>query len=336
MKRILFISLLISLLCSSCKDKPLTYHFSEGPIHGTSFHFTYEYFENKNLEKDFLKLMHDFELSLSTYNPESIISRVNSNEEDVEPDMYFRTVFNRAQQISKSTKGAFDITVAPLVNAYGFGFTQEDIEIVSDARVEELLSITGFEKVRIKNNKVIKDDPRLMLDVSAIAKGYSVDVVAMFLEDKGVLNYLVEIGGEMRCKGLNSSGVAWRVGVDKPIENMIGREIQVVMNLTDVSLATSGNYRQFRQVGDIKYSHTIDPRTGRPVTHNLLSSTVIASDCMTADAYATAFMVLGLERSLEIVNSDPELEAYFIFADEEGAYKSTYSEGLRDKIEDVY
>ena len=183
---------------------------------------------------------------------------------------------------------------------------------------------------------MIKDDPRLMLDVSAIAKGYSVDIVAMFLEDEGVENYLVEIGGEMRCRGINPKGIPWQVGVDKPIEDMLERQIMVILSLTDISLATSGNYRQFREENGVKLSHTIDPITGRPVTHNLLSATVLAPDCMTADAYATAFMVLGLERSMELVNSDPDLEGYFITNASDGTFKSTYSEGLEAILEDKY
>ncbi len=334
MKRILISCIIVGALCTSCKDQPLIFHFSEGPIHGTSFHITYEYPQNKDLDQKFLSLMKKFELSLSTYLPESVVSRINSNDPDVELDTYFRTVFKRAQQISTRTDGAFDITVAPLVNAYGFGFTER--EIVTDARIEELLSITGYQKIRIQGDNVIKDDPRLMLDVSAIAKGYSVDIVAMFLEDEGVENYLVEIGGEMRCRGINPKGIPWQVGVDKPIENMLERQILIILSLTDISLATSGNYRQFYEENNVKFSHTIDPKTGRPVTHNLLSATVLAPDCMTADAYATAFMVLGLERSMELVNSDPDLEGYFITNASDGTFKSTYSEGLEAILEDKY
>lgn len=326
MQRIITLLAILAALSTSCTDKSLSYHFTEGPIHGTSYHITYEYLQNKLLDKDLLTLMNEFDLSLSTYNPKSVISRVNSNDPDVKPDPYFRTVFNRAQQISERTGGAFDMTVAPLVNAYGFGFTEK--EFVSERRIEELLTLTGYQKVRIQGEKVIKDDPGIMLDASAIAKGYSVDVVAMFLEDKGVENYLVEIGGEMRCRGRNPKGNLWRVGIDKPLENMLERQIQVVLNLTDISLATSGNYRQFYVEDGVRYSHTIDPKTGKPVTHNLLSATVLASDCMTADAYATAFMVLGLDKAMEIVRSDPGLEGYFIYGGPDGEFKSSYSDGL--------
>jgi len=330
----LTILLLLAAISTSCGDKPLEYKDFTGPIFGTFFNITYEYFENKDLDQNIIELMDEFDRSLSTYNPESVISRINANDTGVRPDAYFRTVFNRAQQISMRTKGAFDITVAPLVNAYGFGFTKRD-SLVSDERIEELLGITGYTKVHVKGDEVIKENPRLMLDVSAIAKGYAVDVVSMFLEDEGVENYLVEIGGEIRCRGLNRKGNKWRVGVDKPIEKMLDRQIQVILNLTDISMATSGNYRQFYEENDIKYSHTIDPETGKPVYHNLLSATVLAPDCMTADAFATAFMVMGLEKAMEYVNSDPELEGYFIF-DKDEIFHSTYSEGLESIIEDVY
>jgi thiamine biosynthesis lipoprotein len=326
--------LILSLILTSCSEPEKVYHFYEGPIHGTSFHITYEYYENKDLENEIQDLWEEFELSLSNYKPESIISRINANDEEVETDRFFRTVFMRAEQISRITNGAFDITVAPLVNAYGFGF--DDKKKLTDGLIEELLSITGYEKVRLQGDRIIKDDPRVMLDVSAIAKGFSVDCVSLLLEEKGVGNYLVEIGGEMRCKGKNPDGVDWNVGIDKPIENMLEREIQAIISLSNASLATSGNYRQFRIEDDIKYSHTIDPSTGRPVTHNLLSATVIAEDCMTADSYATAFMVMGLDKSMEIVESDPKLEAYFIYSGEDGFFKTQNTSGLEGKINDSY
>ena len=193
--RFLFI-LIFPLILSSCSEPKKEYKFFEGPIHGTSFHITYEYFEKKDLEQDIRDLWLEFEQSLNNYDPNSIISRINANEENVEIDSYFHTVITRAQQISRLTDGAFDITVAPLVNAYGFGFREQ--EMVTDGRIEELLSITGYEKIRIEGNRLLKDDPRIMLDVSAIAKGYSVDLVSNLMEEKGVENYLVEIGGEMR------------------------------------------------------------------------------------------------------------------------------------------
>jgi len=329
--RNVFIAFSLAVVITSCGVKQKVYHFAEGPVHGTSYHITYEYFQNSKLEDDIVDVMEEIDMSLSTYIPGSIISRVNNNDPDVEPDEYFTTVFERGRQISERTGGAFDMTVAPLVNAYGFGFDER--KTITGELIEELLKITGYDKIRIEDGRIIKDNPRIMLDASAIAKGFSVDMVSGLLERKGVDNYLVEIGGEVRCRGLNPKGLKWKIGVDKPLENMLGREIQIVLNLSDISLATSGNYRQFYEEGTTRYSHTIDPSTGKPVTHNLLSATVLASDCMTADAYATAFMVMGLDKSLELVNSDEGLQGYFIYSNEEGEFRTAYSRGLEAFIE---
>ncbi len=274
--------------------------------------------------------MNIFNRSLSTYDNESIISRFNQNDPEVLADQYFSICFERAYEISQLTQGAFDMTVAPLVNVWGFGFTQKDS--VYPELIDSLLQFTGYEKVSLSEGKLIKDDPRIMLDASAIAKGLGVDVVSDFLESKGVVNYLVEIGGELRCKGVNKKGVDWTVGIDKPIENLMERELQVVLNLTNSAMATSGNYRQFYVEDGVKYSHTIDPRSGYPVRHSLLSATVIASDCMTADAYATAFMVLGLEKTKQLVEEDPNLEAYLIYSDENDEIATWVSVGMQGKL----
>jgi thiamine biosynthesis lipoprotein len=247
-------------------------------------------------------------------------------------DLYFLATLKRGEEISRITDGAFDMTVAPLVNAWGFGFKNKlDPEMIP---VDSLLEITGYTKVRIEDGKVIKDDPRIMFDASAIAKGYGVDVVADFLEQQGVTNYMVEIGGEIRAKGKNDKGRIWRVGIDKPIDDpsTMSREIQDVIQMENGALATSGNYRQFYIKDGKKYAHTIDPRIGYPVQHSLLSASVFAPDCMSADAYATSFMVLGLEESIVIVEKDSLLEAYFIYTDSLGNYQSYFTEGLKNSI----
>ncbi|MCD6347672.1 MAG: FAD:protein FMN transferase, partial [Bacteroidales bacterium] len=314
----------------SCTPHVEKYHFIEGPIFGTSYHITYEYAASKSLEKGILRTLKEFNSSLSTYDPESIISRFNQNDPNVRADDYFTDCFNCAWEISSSTDGAFDMTVAPLVNIYGFGFTSRDS--VYPELIDSLLEIVGYQKVSLVRGRLVKDDPRIMLDASAIAKGFGVDVVAVYLESKGVINYLVEIGGELRCSGFNPRDSVWRVGVDKPLENLPEREIEAVLNITDQSMATSGNYRQFYVEGGVKYSHTIDPSTGRPVRHSLLSASVIAPDCMTADAYATAFMVMGLEKAQKFVANHNDLEAYFIYSGEQGELLSWASEGIIDKI----
>ncbi|MFC2117855.1 FAD:protein FMN transferase [Bacteroidota bacterium] len=318
-------------ILSSCAGKE--YKKMNGFIFGTTYSITYEASVNKDFTSDIQKLLKEFDSSLSTYNPSSIISKINQNQEDVVIDEYFKYFFHKSEEISQKTDGAFDITVAPLVNAWGFGFTGEhqiDTTIISG-----LLKLIGFKKIKMENNTLIKEDPGIMLDGSAIAKGYSVDLVAELLERKGVVNYMVEIGGEMRVKGINPEENNWRIGIDKPVENLTQREIFSVINISNIGMATSGNYRRFFIENGIKHSHTINPFTGYPAKNRLLSSTVFSSECITADAYATAFMVLGLEESIKIVEKDPDLEAYFIYSNEKGGFEIYASEAIKDLISDT-
>lgn len=323
---------LTALLLFACQPTKKDYQFNEGYIWGTIYHIIYDNPKNTDLHDEIMAKMNEFDLSLSTYKPNSIISRVNNNDSTVVLDHYFKTVFNRSLEISKKTDGAFDMTIAPLANAWGFGFKNK-LE-PEDIPVDSLLQIVGYNKVKLLNNQVVKDDPRIMFDPSAIAKGYGVDVVANFLESKGISNYMVEIGGEIRVKGLSNKNRSWRVGIDRPIDDpeVKNREIQDVLSLVDGAMATSGNYRQFYIKDGKKYAHTIDPKLGYPVQHSLLSASVIALDCMTADAYATAFMVLGLEKSITIVENDPNLNAYFIYTDEEGKYQTYSSDKIKEMI----
>lgn len=323
--------LLASLLLLACQPTKREYQFNEGYIWGTIYHIVYDSPNGNDLHEEIKIKMNEFDHSLSTYKPNSVISRVNNNDTTVVLDHYFETVFNRSLEIAEITNGAFDMTIAPLANAWGFGFKNK-LE-PEDIPVDSLLQIVGYQKVKLINSKIVKEDPRIMFDPSAIAKGYGVDVVADFLESKGVSNYMVEIGGEIRVKGVSNKNRLWRVGIDRPIDDpeVRNREIQDILSLPNGAMATSGNYRQFYIKNGKKYAHTIDPKLGYPVQHSLLSASVIASDCMTADAYATAFMVLGFEKSKTIVENNPKLEAYFIYTDEAGDYK-TYS---TDKIKQM-
>lgn len=323
--------LLASLLLLACQPTKREYQFNEGYIWGTIYHIVYDSPNGNDLHEEIKIKMNEFDHSLSTYKPNSVISRVNNNDTTVVLDHYFKTVFNRSLEIAEITNGAFDMTIAPLANAWGFGFKNK-LE-PEDIPVDSLLQIVGYQKVKLINSKIVKEDPRIMFDPSAIAKGYGVDVVADFLESKGVSNYMVEIGGEIRVKGVSNKNRSWRVGIDRPIDDpeVRNREIQDILSLPNGAMATSGNYRQFYIKNGKKYAHTIDPKLGYPVQHSLLSASVIASDCMTADAYATAFMVLGFEKSKTIVENNPKLEAYFIYTDEAGNYK-TYS---TDKIKQM-
>ncbi len=327
-----FLLLIAIVLITSCQTPNKKYYFDEGAIFGTFYHIVYEHSANANLHDEIMAKMLEFDLSLSTYKPQSVISKVNNNDSTVVLDDYFLKVMKRADEISKVTNGAFDMTVAPLANAWGFGFKNKlDPELIP---VDSLLEVVGYTKVRLEAGKVIKNDKRIMFDASAIAKGYGVDVVADFLESKAITNYMIEIGGEIRAKGTNNKGRIWRVGIDKPIDDpsTMSREIQDVIQLENSALATSGNYRQFYIKDGKKYAHTIDPRLGYPVQHSLLSATVVAPDCMSADAYATSFMVLGLKESIAIVENDSLLEAYFIYTDSLGNYNTYKSEKIKDLI----
>jgi thiamine biosynthesis lipoprotein len=283
----------------------------KGSIFGTIYNITYH--SDCDLHEEIKEVLQKVDNSLSPFNKNSNITAINNNKTDI-LDKDLLKVFSLAKDISKKTYGAFDITVAPLVNLWGFGF--ENYHNVDSTRIDSLKNFVGFEKIRLENGKLLKSDPRIQLDCSAIAKGYGVDAIGMFLESKGVKDYMVEIGGEIRTRGSNPNGAPWRIGITNPQDDISGKETEIkqVLELTDVSLATSGNYRNYYIKEDKKYAHTIDPRTGYPVQHNILSSTVIAKDCATADAYATSFMVLGLDSAILVLEKNPDINAYFIYS----------------------
>ncbi len=332
MKNLIFIFLLAVALSSCDSDKNKKFIYNEGAVWGTLYHVIYESPKGVDLQPEMELEMKKIDNSLSMFNQESTIAKINSNlSTDVDP--LFKKCFLKAVEISEKTEGAFDITVAPLVNAWGFGFKQK--ENVTLTLIDSLMKSVGYQKIRIENDHIVKDHPDTKLDASAIAKGLGVDVVGDFLASKGCKNYMVEIGGEVVAKGVNREGKIWRIGINKPKENALfdSEDLQSIIALNNRAMATSGNYRNFYEEGGKRYAHTIDPKSGYPIQHSLLSSTVLANDCMTADAYATAFMVLGVEKALEIVNNDPELEGYFIVAEENGENKVVYSSGFEALIE---
>lgn len=316
------------------KDKPAVtpgvFQRNEGTIFGTLYHITYE--SNKDLHQDIKDELLRFDGSLSTFNKQSVISRINQNDSTVEADEWFTRVFQKGKEVSNATNGSFDMTVAPLVNAWGFGFKKSDS--VTPEMIDSIRQFVGYDKVQLVDKKVVKTDSRLMLDASAIAKGYACDVIGELLESKGVKNFMVEIGGEVTAKGKNKSGNCWRIGINKPIEDASAStgEIQEIVNICNGGMATSGNYRNFYYKDGKRYAHTIDPRTGYPVQHSLLSATVIGPNCMTSDAFATAFMVMGLEKSLEIANNNPEIEAYFIYDVEGETNAVAMSDGFKQYL----
>ena len=307
----------------------MPYQQCSGVIFGTTYHVTYQY--DEDLKAEVVDKLKEVDAALSMFNEQSTISKINNNQA-VEPDKMFLDVFQLAQQVSKDTHGAFDITVAPLVNLWGFGF--KHAQEPTKHAIDSLRQFVGYQKVSYDGKTIQKQDPRIMLDCSAIAKGYGTDVVARLMDEKGVKNYLVEIGGEVVTRGISEKRVPWKIGVTKPTDDTlhVGNELQTVLNVTDKAMATSGNYRNFYYKGGRKYAHTIDPKTGRPVQHNILSATVLCNQCAKADAYATAFMVMGLDKAREVLERNPDLMVYFIY-DDKGENKVWYSPSLKDKIE---
>ena len=287
---------------------------SRGKIFGTYYLMKYE--SKEVLDSLIVEELLKVDNSLSMFNKQSTVSRINNNETD-SVDSYFANVFNLAHDISVSTGGAFDVTVAPLVNAWGFGFKNADS--ISSSQIDSIKNFVGYDKVRIDDAILIKNDVRVMMDFSAIAKGYGVDAVARLFDRKGIKNYMVEIGGEVVVKGKNSKQKPWTIGIVKPNENENEtQQTQTLIRATDVAMATSGNYRRFYYKDGKRYAHTIDSYTGYPVEHSLLSATVLAKNCATADAYATAFMVMGVEKSKAFLDEHPELSAYFIYSGDKG------------------
>jgi thiamine biosynthesis lipoprotein len=300
-----------------------------GRAFGTYYKIVYESPDGESLESEIREVLHAFDLSLSVFNDSSIISRINRNDSTVVVDDYFRTVFETGQRVSEISNGAFDMTVAPLVNAWGFGFSREDN--VTPKLIDSLLKNVGYEKIRLEGDRVIKDNPAVMLDASAIAKGYACDIVAAFLDSREIENYMVEIGGEVVVKGRNEKKMPWAIGITKPMDEttMMRTELQNIVYMESGGRATSGNYRQYYYKDGKKYAHTIDPHTGYPTGNSLLSATVIAPNCMLADAYATAFMVLGLEHSLLLADYMPDIEAYFIYSDSRYSLAEKYTDGFK-------
>ena len=311
------------------QQRAMPYQMNSGMVFGTVYNISYEC--DSDLHQAIKAELQKVDNSLSPFNEHSVITAINQNQ-DVKPDEMFLTVFNKAMEISRETGGAFDITVAPLVNAWGFGFKNGSQP--NRQQVDSLRRLIGYEKVTLKDDRIVKQSPDIMLDCSAIAKGYGSDVVARFLQQQGVKNFMVEIGGEVVTSGVNPQRLPWRIGVTKPTDDSLSikGEIQSVLNVTDLAMATSGNYRNFYYKGGKKYAHTIDPKTGYPVQHSLLSATVLAKDCATADAYATSFMVLGIDGAKKVLERHPELMAYFIYADDKGQNAVWCSPSLKDKI----
>lgn len=310
--------------CSQQKKETRNY----GQTQGTTYSVTYLSEDGFDYQSQIDSILIAIDKSMSLWLDHSIISRINSGEENVVPDEMFVEVFKRAQEISRLTKGNFDVSVSPLVNAYGFG--PGEAQSIDSSTVDSLKALVDYKKLNIKNGVFTKAVGQ-QIDFNAVAQGYSVDRVASFLSKKGMTDYLVEIGGELKTAGLNAKGKVWKIGIDKPQEE-IDKEnrFQIIVGLSGKSLATSGNYRKFKtdHATGKRFVHTINPKSGYPVRSALLSTSIITDACMDADAYATACMVMGVNGAMDLIDKNPYLEGYLIYVDHNGDLAEWKSKGF--------
>ena len=333
-----FLPLFLLALFSAggCRHEVPVFDSFSGYTQGTTFSIVYENrikIPPEVLKSRVEKIFKNFDMSLSLYMDSSIISRINRNEEVV-PDSFFIEVFKKSVIVSGMTGGYFDITVGPLVEAWGFG--PDAHKSFTESKRDSLMKFIGMDKVSLVNGRILKSDPGMKLDLNAIAQGFSVDVICRYFDQAGIRNYLIEIGGEVRTKG-KRDGNLWRIGIDRPADNNLspGQDMEAIIRITGKALATSGNYRKFYVENGVKYSHTINPRTGYPAKNTLLSATIIADDCAMADGIATACMVMGKDESIEFLNNNPQFSGYLIFSDEKGDYETWFSSDLKGLISET-
>jgi thiamine biosynthesis lipoprotein len=306
-----------------------------GEAQGTYFSVIYYDENQRDFQLEVDSILKAFDQSLSLWVHNSLISFVNNSDTAVRVDSFFMDNFNIAVEVAEKTKGAFDPTVGNLTRAWGFGFDAS--RHVDKQIIDSILAFTGYQNVRVENGYFMKEDPRISIDFNAIAQGYSVDLIGTFLEEQGIENYLVDIGGEVKANGKKHDGTHWKIGIEKPAENMDdARNLKAVVQLKNKSIATSGNYRKFYEEDGIRYSHTINPESGYPVQHSLLSVSVLAGNTAHADAYATAFMVMGLEKSKQFLQEHTSLDAFFIYSDESGNYQTFMTLGFEKILTESY
>jgi len=348
-KFLLYLSIIFIFSCQSeSTDSPTHYYRIVGETMGTTYHMTYNDSLGRNFKEEVDSILVAINQGVSTYIEDSDISLFNFNKEtnltfsgdDVAPS-HFIHVHKAAQRIYEKTEGYFDPTVMPLVNYWGFGYQEKKaVTKVDSIKVDSLQQLVGLGKIKTKCDgniighscKLTKNNPNIQLDFSAIAKGYAVDVIDDFFDAKGLENYLVEIGGELSAKGKNLKGNLWSTAINTPKISAGLNEYEAIVLMDNKAIASSGNYRNFYEVNGEWYGHEINPKTGFPEKSNLLSVSILADDCMSADAYATAMMVMGLEKSKALVERLKSIDAFFIFANEEGELETFYTDGF-DVIE---
>jgi FAD:protein FMN transferase len=339
-------SALMMLLFTACNrnDNGRVQLLLSGEAQGTYYRILYYDELGRNFTQEVVSLLETVDKSVSVYLPDSRISLLNRNETN-QVDSIFAENFHIAKKVSIVSNGAFDCTIGRLIEAWGWGFSKRDS--ITPELIDSLREIAGYHRVSIEDDKLIKDDPRITINFNAIAQGYTSDVIARFLLSRGVENFLIDVGGELVAQGLKpgrnwwNKSTPWVIGVELPGEgdeipdNLMDRPVKALLTLNNKGVATSGNYRKFYLEDGTKYSHTLDPATGYPVKHTLLSATVVAENATLADAWATAFMVVGVEKAQEILEENPDMEAYFIYADQKGNDVTWFSPGLKKMIQEI-
>jgi len=327
MKKIFYTAFLLSLFSCGEQAPKKQKMVVEGYAQGTTYNIVYISDDGIDYQRAIDSTLIEIDNSLSTYQKKSIISKFNQADSIFEVDKMFADVFNISKKVFEISEGAFDPTIAPIVNAWGFGF--ENLHATDSVTIDSLRLFVDFTKITMNENKVVKEEKGMMLDFNAVAQGYSVDV---FEEEKVDFNKVL-IGHACGVGDMRLNGTFWRIGIDKPLADLEERELEAIVNLNNKALATSGNYRKFYEKNGMKYSHTINPKTGYPVSHNLLSATVISNNCGEADAFATVFMVVGLEDAKKIISKNKNLEALLIYSNEDGDLQTFITDGLTDFIE---
>ncbi len=302
----------------------------QGLAQGSYYAVTYFDEENRNFQPEIDSIFHAVDMSVNLWVDSSIISKVNRNE-DVTLDSIFIDNFNIAQEAARLSDGYFDPTISPIVAAWGFSYKSGDS--ITPQLIDSLKQLVNYRKICIENGKVIKENPNMKLDFNAIAQGYTSDLIAAFLESRGIKNYLVDTGGEIMARGSKPNGQPWIVGIEKPAENWDSEQVvQTRIALRDKGLVTSGSTRKYVERNGRRYSHCIDPKTGYPVEHNVLSATVLAENSVWADALASICMVMGMEKSLPLIESMDGVEAYYIFVNEQNELETFATEGFRELL----
>jgi len=325
--------LILAILISGCSGQQSPKKMSiAGEAQGTYYAITYYDVQERNLQPKVDSLLQSFDQSVSLWVDQSILSKVNRGDTNVLLDTTFLYNFILSKEISALTSGYFDFTIGPLAQAWGF-HRKNRMEL-SQKQIDSLRNLVDYKKVRLEGGRIVKDDPRMSFDFNAIAQGYSVDLIADMFDKLGLQSFIVDVGGEIIARNRKPDGKNWIVAIETPTESKTDeRTYEVTLPLENLALATSGSYRKYFEKDGKRFSHAIDPKTGYPVDHNLLSVTTLAGNAAMADALSTALMVMGLEKSIKLLENLPDVEAYFIYWSEDNNYETYATKGMKALIE---